>query len=529
MAEAPSTSKSIFEKVKAGYSALYLQTSEDIRSQREVKSALQALNEGKSDGRKLFVWTPASGLREDETRKPPIEDTQMPPGALIAMKEGKLGQRNLVILRHFHHYLDDPQIQGLLLDLIPAFKKTSNMLIITAPVVKIPPELEKEIALIDLQLPGPEQLGDVLDGIISGSKLTGDKVPNAELRKELIAAGLGLTTSEAENAFALSLVRPSMNKTAVWDPKIVLEEKCQALKKTGLLEYIPVAPEGMQQVGGLENLKTWVSKRKRAFTEEAKKFGLPSPKGILLVGPPGCGKSLSAKAISGELHLPLIRLDMGKMFSGIVGSSEANMRNAIKIAEAVSPCILWIDEIEKGLAGSGAGSLDSGVGARVLGTILTWMQDKSSPVFVYATANDVAGLPPELLRKGRFDEMFSVDLPTEGERAEIFSIHLRNKNREKVLSKTLLTHFAGEASEGFTGAEIEAALNDSLYSAFFAKRELNQDDLQEALDSTLPLSKMMAEKIIAIRAWCKQRTRAANKGEEVKVVMAGQHGRAVEA
>lgn len=528
-----STSQVIFEKARAGYAALYLQTSEDMRSQREIKHAVEALNDKAKDPtnkRKLWTWTFGKGLVEDAKGATPKDETDSPPGALDAMAE--LKEKSIIILRLFHHFLDDPMVQSKLLDLIPKFKVKQNMLIVLSPVVKLPPELEKEFAFIETVLPNKTQVLEVLDGIIVGSGLTGNKVPSEERRNELAEAALGLTTSEAENALTLAIVRPSLAKSAnLWDPKIVLDEKCQALKKTGLLEYIPVTPDGLAQIGGLEVLKQWVRKRKTAFSEKARQFGLPAPKGILLVGPPGCGKSLSAKAISGELNLPLLRLDMGKMFGSLVGQSEGNMRTAIQVAEAISPCILWIDEIEKGLAGSSSsGSTDSGVGARVLGTILTWMQDKKSPVFVYATANDVTGLPPELLRRGRFDEMFSVDLPTKQERMDIFSIHLKKLGRGALLDskKVVLTELGESLSEGFTGAEIEAAIIDGLYSAFEADRDIITKDIAEALKVSKPMSKMMSERILAIRRWCKDRTREANVGEVVHVEVSKEPSRNIE-
>ncbi len=376
--EVSSTSQEIFEKAKAGYPALYLVSSEDMRSQREIKHAVIKLrkeSEKTNDKRKLYTWTFGKGLVEDsDVEIPPEDDTETPPGLLVRM--AKLSEKSVIILRLFHHFMDDPLVQSALLDLIPLFKTKQCMLVVVSPVVKLPPELEKEFALIETKLPSKSQLGEVVDGIVEGSNLKGDLVPTAERRKEVVEASLGLTMGEAENAMTLSIIRPRIAKSSnFWDPKIVLEEKCQALKKTGLLEYIPVTEEGMTQVGGLEILKSWVKKRKAAFTDKAKEFGLPPPKGILLVGPAGCGKSLSAKAISGELQLPLLRLDMGKMFGSLVGQSEGNMRSAIQVAEAISPCILWIDEIEKGLAGSSGGAHDSGVGARVLGTILTWIDN----------------------------------------------------------------------------------------------------------------------------------------------------------
>lgn len=530
-----STSNLIFEKAKAGYAALYLQSSEDRRSQREVQLAVETLKKQQQKGEdpakgswRLYIWTLGKGLVSDLQNSTPIEGTENVPDLLPVLRD--LPRRSVTILRLFHHFLDDPLVQSALLDIVPHYKTKQCMLIVLTPIMKLPLELEKEFALVETQLPNKSQLIECLDGIIEGSGFGKEFLPSVERRNELIESALGLTMSEAENALSLSLVRPRLSKNSnIWDPKVVMEEKCQALKKTGLLEYIPVAPEGLQQVGGLDVLKGWVRKRKAAFTEKARQFGLPPPKGLLLVGPAGCGKSLSAKAISGELGLPLLRLDMGKMFGSLVGQSEQNMRTAIQVAEAISPCILWVDEIEKGLAGSSGGSHDSGVGARVLGTILTWMQEKKSPVFVYATANDIAGLPPELLRKGRFDEMFSVDLPTEQERQDILEIHLKKRNRGHLVKQGELSivPLAKKYSAGFTGAEIEAAIIEAMYSAFGEDREINDKDLIEAFTHTKPLSRMMPEKIMAIRRWCADRTRAANLGEVVEVEI--KPGRQIEA
>jgi SpoVK/Ycf46/Vps4 family AAA+-type ATPase len=453
----------------------------------------------------------------------PIPDTDAPPGVLEALAgKGGAHERAIVVLRDFHQFLDDPLVLSKLKDLIPVFKVTKRMLVVTAPFVKLPPELEKSFAFMESTLPDRTQVGEILDGIIEGTGLTGNKVPNVQRRGELISAAMGLTSDEAENALSLSVVKPSIEKSAeAWDHAIVLHEKCQALRKTGLLDYIPVEKNGLKQIGGLDILKDWVRKRKNAFTPEAIAFGLPTPKGILTVGPPGSGKSLSAKAISGELGFPLLRLDMGKMFGSLVGQSEANMRQAIQIAEANSPCILWLDEVEKGLAGSSAGSLDSGVGARLLGNILTWMQEKTSPVFVYATSNDVTQLPPELLRKGRFDEMFSVTFPNTTERGEIFNIHITRKNRAKLFAeKKLEINQLIERSAGYSGAEIEACINSGLYTAFDAGRELEQTDILNALSETVPVSVTMKEKLARLEEWCKHRTRAASFVES-KVVAGG--------
>jgi SpoVK/Ycf46/Vps4 family AAA+-type ATPase len=504
------TAQAIFEKGRAGYPALYLITAEDNRTQREVKIAAKALD------RKLFIWTEGVGIVEDKKNSKAIADTEMPIMALKAM--GSLPVGSVIILRLFHHSMsgmsDSPEIQARLLDLIPDFKVSKRMLVVTSPYVKLPPELEKEFAVIESKLPTAGQLMETLNGIVSGSNLKGPLAPDEDRKHQLIDSALGLTTMEAENALTLSIIRPRIRKDKlIWDPKIVLEEKCSALKKTGLLEYIPAPADGMDQIGGLDNLKGWVRKRKRAFTEEAKAFGLAAPRGLLLVGPPGTGKSLTAKAVSGELNLPLLRLDMGKMYGSLVGQSEANIRGAINIAEAIAPCVVWIDEIEKGVSGANAGALDSGVGARVLGTLLTWMQEKTSPVLVYATANNVHAMPPELLRKGRFDEIFFVDLPSFEERKEILRIHLTRVGRWKLVEskKIDIDHLAADTTENFTGSEIKAAIEDGMFTAFDNSRELSQADLQDAFDSTQSLYKTMKESIDATRKWCETRARPANE------------------
>lgn len=519
----------VHEKAKAGYPALYLVSSEDVRCTQEIHEAAKLLD------REFYVWTLGRGLTKESGKKnqDPIGDTESPAQVLEKIRE--LPDKGIFVLRHYHHFLEAPPIQALILDLVGKLKMSKKMIVIVTPVQSLPPELEKEFALFETPLPTKEMLSKVLNGIVIGSQLPDSKKPSEAVRTELINAATGLTTTEAENVFALSLLRPAIQKMegVVWDPKVVLGEKCAALKKTGLLEYIPAEGINMESVGGMKALKKWVSRRKRAFTDEAKAFGLPPPKGILMVGPPGSGKSLGAKAVSAELGLPLIRCDFGKLLGSLVGQSENNMRKAIELAEAMSPCILWIDEIEKALAGSTGGSHDSGVGARLLGYLLTWMQEKTSPVFVYATANDVNGLPPELLRKGRFDEMWSVLLPNDEERKEILEIHLKKRGRQHLIGGKAkgidLDHFVKE-TKGYSGAEIEASIIEALFEAFDENHEMTALELQSAVDHILPLSQTMAEKIMALEKWCKNRTRAANGDDHANIsemIKAG--GRKVEA
>jgi SpoVK/Ycf46/Vps4 family AAA+-type ATPase len=318
-----------------------------------------------------------------------------------------------------------------------------------------------------------------------------------------LKAALGLTLTEAENVFAKCIV-----EKGVFDLDLIVAEKQQLIRKSGVLEYFEARDE-VSDIGGLEILKAWLNNRALAFTEKAQKFGLPSPRGILLLGVQGCGKSLTAKAVAHLWRLPLLRLDVGRIFAGLVGSSEQNMRRAIQMAETVSPCVLWLDEIEKGLAGlESSGLADAGVTARVFATLNTWMQEKTKPVFVVATANEIMQLPPELLRKGRFDEIFFVDLPAESERREIFVIHLGRRKRDP--KEFDLDRLAAE-SDGFSGAEIEQAVISGLYAAFEEGREITTEDVLTALRQTVPLSVTMREEIGMVRRWAKGRARPASR------------------
>ena len=318
-------------------------------------------------------------------------------------------------------------------------------------------------------------------------------------------AALGLTLGEAENVFAKIIVKNQ--RLSGEHVNEVFAEKQQIIRKSGLLEYY-AAEEDFTSVGGLSVLKDWVNKRAVAFTAEARAFGLPAPKGVLLLGVQGCGKSLCAKAVSRLWQLPLLRFDMGRMFGSLVGSSEENVRRAIAVAESIAPAVLWVDEIDKAFTGSqSSGVTDGGTTARVFGTFLTWLSEKSAPVFVVATANDVSQLPPELLRKGRLDEIFYVDLPLDEERAEIFRIHLakRNRNPEEFDLPALAA-----ASPEFSGAEIEEAIISALYDAFYAKQELATAHVLATLSQTVPLARTMAEKITAQRNWAIGRARNAS-------------------
>jgi len=322
-----------------------------------------------------------------------------------------------------------------------------------------------------------------------------------ERKDKVLDAACGLTTIEAENAFALSVV-----EFKSVDPVIVAREKAEAVKKNGLLELVE-ARESLDSIGGLDVLKDWLLKRRNAFGRRAIEYGLPTLKGLLILGIPGTGKSLTAKATAKVFGVPLLKLDAGRIFAGLVGQSESNLRSVVQTAEAIAPCCLWIDEIEKGFAGSkSSGATDGGTSSRVFGSFISWMQEKKAPVFVVATANDVSQLPPEMLRKGRFDELFFVDLPNQAEREAIWEIQITRHGRDP---KEFDTVQLAKATEGLTGSEIENVFIDALYLGFDGEREPTDLDIARILTEFVPLSKLMAEQISGLRNWSKGRARLA--------------------
>jgi SpoVK/Ycf46/Vps4 family AAA+-type ATPase len=387
-------------------------------------------------------------------------------------------------------------------DAIASFQGMQKAIVLMSPVQQIPIELEKEVVVIDFPLPSLADLDRVLTNQLEQTR---QRRLSEETREKLLKASLGLTKDEAEKVYRKAYVK--RGKITEEEVDIVLSEKKQLIRRNGILEFIE-EDETIDSVGGLEELKRWLRQRSQAFTERARGYGLPQPKGMLILGVPGCGKSLIAKTTSRLWGLPLLRLDMGRVYDGsMVGRSEANLRSALKTAESISPAILFIDELDKAFAGS-AGSADSdgGTSSRIFGSFLTWMQEKTSPIFVMATANRVERLPGEFLRKGRFDEIFFVDLPMQDEREAIFEIHLSKRHRD--LDRFDIPQLA-KIGDGFSGAEIEQALIAAMYDAFAQDREFNQLDIIAAIKATLPLSRTMTEQVTALRDWARQRARPA--------------------
>lgn len=424
----------------------------------------------------------------------------------------------LLVLEDFHPYsgVNNPVSVRYLREMMRAQNYSGDYkkaIILSAPNKFVPEELSKELPVIEVDLPDRETIEIIANSV--ANEYT-EYCIEKNITPKLLESALGLTVMEARLAFAKAII--TNRKLTEEEIPLIISEKEQIIKKSGLLEYFHPT-EYLTNIGGLENLKDWIHKRGNAYSDEAKEYGLKTPRGVLLLGVPGCGKSLTAKAIANEWKFPLLRFDLGKVFGGIVGESERNIRYALDVAKTISPCVLWIDEIEKGLSGSqSSGRTDGGTSARVFGTFLTWMQEKKEPVFVVATANDISTLPPELLRKGRFDEIFFVDLPSAKERENIFNIHLKNKNRD---AKKLGLDMAKlvKSSEGFSGAEIEEVVNEALFNAFAnGQKDLQMNNLLDCISATSPLSRTMAETIANLRKWAEQRARLASSDtpEEVK-------------
>jgi SpoVK/Ycf46/Vps4 family AAA+-type ATPase len=491
--------------VRAKYPILYIVSWEE----RRIEQALRLVAAERR--KKLYGWTLTDGIVPlDGYDAPPIDPaTRSPIHALDYIATSK--EAALFVLKDFHPYLDNtrptgdqPIVVRKLRDITNHLKESRKTLVVLSPILSFPPEIEKDVTVLDYSLPTPEELTQSLDRVIrSAREISGVRLKlDDETREKVLNAARGLTCTEAENVFAKSLVM-----ARDLDLDVIVAEKKQIIRRSQILEYFE-AEEDMSLVGGVPLLKEWLAKRALAFSERARRFGLPEPRGLLLLGVQGAGKSLIAKAVASQWQLPLLRLDLGRLFSELVGSSEQNMRTALRLAESVAPCVLWLDELEKGIGGIASSHLsDAGTTARVFGSFLTWMQEKTSPVFVIATSNDISILPPEALRKGRFDEIFFVDLPASEERREIFAIHLAKRGRDPL---TFDINYLARQSEGFSGAEIEQAIISGLYDAFEADRELTDDDILNNLTNTVPLSHTFETQIGALRNWARSHARPAS-------------------
>jgi SpoVK/Ycf46/Vps4 family AAA+-type ATPase len=469
--------------IRARTPILWIRSLEEERVEALLEQAAQRLG-----GRTLLRWDFIEGLGGAPNRSG--EAARNPMAALACLDPLPPEQAAMLVLRDFHRYCEDAGVCRRLRNLAASLRQAPRTLVITAPDWSIPRELEDSITLLDLPLPAAEEIRTLLSTIANAS---GHPL-SPGVAEQLTAACHGLSEQRVHQLTARALAR--RGQLGEEDLAEVLEEKRQAIAKSELLEYCP-SEASPADIGGLEALKHWLEQRHMAFSEEAMRYGLPLPRGVLLVGPQGTGKSLTAKAVAHSWSMPLLRLDVGRLFAGLVGASEARTRDMIQRAEAMAPCVLWIDEIDKGFGGDSRS--DGGTSQRVLGTVLTWMAEKTSAVFVVATANGVDKLPAELLRKGRFDEIFLLDLPSAEERRAILDLQLGRRRPSHTIPLDVLVDRTG----GFSGAELEQTVIEAMHLAFAEQREFGEADLIAAASQVVPLSRTAREQLEALQSWAR--------------------------
>lgn len=478
---------------RSGYPLILITTQEEQRALALVSQAARAAKKA------CLRWSISLGFHEDPDATPE-ETAGAPEDAVAAL--ARHSEPGLFIFLDFHPFLNQPSVVRRLRDRLPELVRQRQSVVMISPLAHLPPELEKDAAVLDMPLPNAEALLVELRRVARAEKVE----LSAEVADRAVRSALGLSLNESSRVFRKVMVlRRGLSEE---DLNLIVEEKKHVLRTSDVLEFHELG-ERLADVGGLGELKRWLDNRSRAFGQEARAFGLPAPKGLLLLGVQGCGKSLSAKAVAELWKFPLLRLDVGAVFAGAGGAPEAAIRQAIKVSESLAPVVLWVDEIEKGFAQAEAG--ESSV--RVFGSFLTWLAEKKAEVFVVATANDVAALPPELLRRGRFDEVFFVDLPNVHERLDILKIHL--DKRERAASRYDNLEDIARRAEHFSGAELEQVVIAALYRAFSANREMTGEDLEIATKQTVPLYRTYEEKIKALRDWAKSRARPATLDSSV--------------
>lgn len=466
----------------AGFPIIYLNTFEEDKADALINSI--------KGGREVYEWNETNGYIDFETKTPVEEDVTLE----RMLDENKLPEmldRKILLLKDITAYLDDPKIVSKIKGIARLINQGADATVfIIANTLVIPKELEKYITILEMDYLSTEEIKQVIKGFISRNGLRDIK---DSLMEEFAQAFKGLTEFEIDNLLALSYADDG--ELTRQDLRLIFDQKQQMIKKAGILEMIPLK-ETINDIGGLENLKEWFVRKEKVYKNitKAQEFGVDMPKGVLIAGVPGCGKSLNAKAAASLFEVPLLRLDMGRLMGKYVGESEGNLRNAIALAEAISPCVLWIDELEKAFAGIGGEGGGAEVTTRLFGNFLTWLQEKSSPTFVVATANDITKLPPELMRKGRFDEIFYVGLPNSTEREKIFDIHIR-KRRPNDLKNIRISDLVAK-TDGFSGADIEGVVKDAIEAAFADdKQSVSTDDILTAIKNTHSLSEIMKDSL----------------------------------
>lgn len=470
--------------LRSRYPAIYIPTLEEERVEMAIAQLASKLG-----NRSVYTWDFVDGYQGNPNdagfgRRNPVQ-------ALELVENLSVDVPGIFVLRDFHRFLEDISVSRKLRNLSRSLKSALKTIIIVSPQIEIPADLSEVLTILEFPLPTGEEIKAEVSRLLGG---IGKSLEEKTL-DELVRSCQGLSIERIRRVLARAIA--THGSLTSEDVELILEEKRQTIRQTQILDFYP-AKEEISDIGGLDNLKDWLLRRGSAFSDKARTYGLPHPRGLLLVGIQGTGKSLTAKAIAHHWHLPLLRLDVGRLFGGLVGESESRTRQMIQLAEALAPCILWIDEIDKAFSGLG-GKGDAGTTNRVFGTFITWLAEKTSPVFVVATANNIQTLPPEMLRKGRFDEIFFVGLPTQQERQSIFTVHL-SRLRFHSLKNYDLERLAYETPD-FSGAEIEQTIVEAMHIGFSQNRDFTTDDILEAASQIVPLARTAQEQIQFLQDW----------------------------
>ena len=467
--------------IKARTPLIWIRSKEEERLFRVLDEARQRLNK-----KRIISWDCVNGISGSLNEEKKFNNN--PLGILNWIKDQNNDLSTILLLKDFHKYYDDPIISRTIKELSIFLKETFHNIIFSSHIYPSSDELDELMTIIDLPLPNQSELTNLIRNI---SLKTESELDEIDLN-DLAMASSGLSELRVRQVAARALTQ--RGRIGRDDLKDIIEEKKQVIARSEILEFFE-SNSYQKDIGGLKILKNWLNQRHQAFSSEAREYGLPLPKGVLLVGPQGTGKSLTAKVIARSWSMPLLKLDVGRLFSGLVGSSEARTRETISRAEAMSPCILWIDEIDKGFGGDARS--DGGTSQRVLASLLTWMAEKQSAVFVIATANAIDKLPPELLRKGRFDEIFFLDLPKSDERLSILDLHLKKRRPNYNFQLSTIV----DRTNGYSGAELEQAVIEAMHYSFAEKREITERDLIKAVSELVPLSRTAKEQIELLKQW----------------------------
>ncbi len=482
--------------LRARYPLIYIPTYEEERVEAAIRE--EATNQG---NRPVYTWDFVDGYQGNPNdtgfgKRNPLQ-------ALEFVEKLPASAPAVLILRDYHRFLDDVAIARKLRNLAKLLKSQPKNLVLLSPRVAIPDDLTEVLTVVEFPLPAAPEIKAEVERLVQS---TGNNSLSVKVIDDLVRSCQGLSMERIRRVLARAIA--SHGELQPEDVDLVLEEKRQTIRQTQILDFYP-ATEQISDIGGLDNLKDWLLRRGGSFTDKARQYGLPHPRGLMLLGIQGTGKSLTAKAIAHHWHLPLLRLDVGRLFGGLVGESESRTRQMIQVAEALAPCVLWIDEIDKAFSGLG-GKGDAGTTSRVFGTFITWLAEKTSPVFVVSTANDIQSLPAEMLRKGRFDEIFFVGLPTQDERKAIFNVHL-SRLRPHNLKGYDIDRLAYETPD-FSGAEIQQTLIEAMHIGFSQNRDFTTDDILEAASQIIPLARTAVEQIQQLQEWAASgRARLASK------------------